>query len=44
MCGEEQVIRDPRDMDEFEEDLQRKRREARLYDKGYNSLLEECFR
>lgn len=44
MCGEKQAIRDPRDLEAFEEAPQKKRREARLHDKGYNDLLEESFR
>lgn len=34
----------PADEEQFEEALQKKRREARLYDRGYNSLMEDSFR
>lgn len=43
MCGDgKQAIRDPRDEEKLEEQIQKKRREARLY--GYNDLLDDVAR
>lgn len=47
MChdGRAGPLEGPKSAEElFEEALQKKRREARLYDGGYNSLMEESFR
>jgi hypothetical protein len=44
MCGEKQAIRDPRDLEAFEEIIIKKRKEAKQADRTYNDLLEESFR